>query len=86
MHPTLSRADGYRDLLRLADNDTPYAFQSIFSDDGFRARRLSKKKFKLLRGIDEKLRGLLADGERVRFLTTGSELSLIHISEPTRPY
>lgn len=75
MHPTLRRADRFEDLLALADDETPYVFSSIFSDAGFLARRLSKKKFKLLRRIDDRLRTMLGTGERVRFLTFGSGVS-----------
>jgi hypothetical protein len=48
----------------------------MFSRDGFFARRRSKKRFKLLRAIDGKVRQILRPDERVFFATTGTTLSL----------
>lgn len=75
MHPTLARSNRFEDLLALDANDTPYAFDSIFRDDGWSARRLSKKKYKVLKNLDTRLRALLDEGERIRFLTFGSGVS-----------
>lgn len=75
MHSTLEGARRFQDLLTLTDHDAPYVYSGIFDDTGFRARRLSKKKFKLLKRIDEALRPMLREGERVLFLTFGTAVS-----------
>lgn len=75
MHPTLARSKRFEDLLALQSNDTPYAFDSIFRNDGWSARRLSMRKYKVLKRIDTRLRSVLEDGERVRFLTLGSSVT-----------
>ncbi|NIP57953.1 MAG: hypothetical protein GWM92_15860 [Gemmatimonadetes bacterium] len=72
MHAVLRRADGFEDLLRIREHDLPYRFETIFDDESLSARNRSKKKFKVLRAIDEKLRGMLDEGEQVRFLTEGT--------------
>lgn len=77
MHPTLARSQRFEDLLGLAQNDTPYSFDTIFRNDGFMARRLSKKKYRLLKRIDPRLRAILEPDERVRFLTVGAGLSFV---------
>jgi len=50
-----------------------YLFDKIFDNSGFWARRLSKKKFKLLKNIDPVIRLMLRPGESVCFLTWGVE-------------
>jgi hypothetical protein len=75
MHSTLEGARRFQDLLTLHEHDAPYVYSGIFDDTGFRARRLSKKKFKLLRRIDDALRPMLHEGERVLFLTFGTAVS-----------
>lgn len=75
MHPTLAQARRFEDLLALDDHDAPYVYGGMFSSKGFRARRLSRKKFKLLKHIDVDLRRMLRDDERVYFLTFGSTVS-----------
>lgn len=75
MHPVLQSADSFRDLLELENHDAPYRFEQIFEDGGWRTRRHSKKKFTLLRRIDEELREVLAEDEEVLFLTLGSDTS-----------
>lgn len=77
MHPLLERADGFEDLLRVPSHDLPYRFDTIFDDESRGARRRSKKKFKLLRRIDEKLREMLNEGEQVRFLSRGTTFTLL---------
>lgn len=77
MHPTLVRARRFQDLLALDAHDAPYVYQSIFSDDGWRARSLSKKKFALLHRIDDALRAMLQEDERVHFLTHGSSATFL---------
>lgn len=77
MHPALVRSNRFQDLLDLdpAEHDAPYVFESIFRRDGWFARRLSKQKYKLLKRLDPRLRTMLEEGERVRFLTFGSRLA-----------
>lgn len=75
MHPVLQRADGVQDLLELRTHDAPYRFDSIFEDGGWWARLRSRGKLRLLRGIDEELRGMLGEDEEVYFVSTGSDTS-----------
>lgn len=75
MPDALQSAKNFRDLLGEAPDGGPYAYSQIFSDEGVRARALSKKKFKLLKRIDPKLRPMLHEGEQVFFLTQGSAVS-----------
>lgn len=75
MHSPFSNARSYRDLLNVRDNTSPYQFDSLFSDSGWGNRALSRKKFKLLRRIDEKLRSVLGPEELVFLVTSGSAVS-----------
>ncbi len=75
MHQTIARSKRFEDLLDLQQHDLPYAFDSIFKREGFFARRLSVRKYKVLKNIDGRLRAMLEPGERVRFLTFGADLS-----------
>ena len=76
MEASLRQARGFRDVLGSATSDGPYVYAGIFSDADFRARWLSKKKFVLLKSIDEQLRPMLREGERVYYLTFGSSAGL----------
>jgi hypothetical protein len=71
MSTAVQDAHRFEDLLNI-DNDGSYVFRQIFSDQGWRARRRSKKTFKLLKKIDVALRAVLRDGEQVFFLTHGT--------------
>lgn len=75
MHTVLQRADGFQDLLELRTHDAPYRFDSIFEDGGWWARLHAKRKFGLLRRIDEELRQVLGEDEEVYFITSGSDTS-----------
>ncbi len=75
MHPTLSRANNYRDLITLEGHDAPYVYSAVFPSSNFRERSASRKRFKLLQRIDEELRAMLHEGERVYFLTSGIAIS-----------
>lgn len=75
MHPRLQSATRFQDLLVRRPEDDPYVFSSILNNDNWRARRLSAKKLKLLRAIDETLRPMLAQGEKVHFVTWGNRSS-----------
>lgn len=71
MSKAVQEARRFQDLLN-SDVDGPYLFRNIFSDEGWLARRRSKKTFKLLKKIDVALRAVLRDGEQVFFLTHGT--------------
>src|SRR3989339_922268 len=71
--PALIETKKFQELLNLPANDSPYLFDKIFDNSGFWARRLSKKKFKLLKNIDPVIRLMLRPGESVCFLTWGVE-------------
>ena len=75
MSTVLQQARRYEDLLGAEGSDEAYAFETIFDATTWRARRHSKRKFKLLRAIDEKLRAMLFEGERVRYVTQGSSVT-----------
>jgi len=71
MSTAVQDARRFEDLLGV-DGDQSYVFHQIFSDQGWRARRRSKKAFKLLKKIDVALRAVLRDGEQVFFVTHGT--------------
>lgn len=48
----------------------------LFNADGFFARRRSQRRFKLLKGIDAKLREILLPQERVYFLSPGTTMDV----------
>ena len=50
----------------------PYVLRSILAADTWRQRRRSRLKLGILRRVDPALRAMLAEGERVVFLTWGS--------------
>lgn len=66
----------FQELLSGQVEPAPYDYAVLFSNDGFFARRRSKARFKLLQGIDAKLRRVLRPEERVYFLTPGTTVSL----------
>ena len=63
------------DLANVTRPDIPYRFDQIFSAEGFGAKRLEKKRLKLMKAIDERVRSFLAEGETVEFVTWGVEYS-----------
>lgn len=71
MHRVLVAASGFEDLLRAQNHGLPYRFDTIFSDASWLKRRRSRRAFRLLRSVDNELRGLLMAGEQVRSLTQG---------------
>jgi TM2 domain-containing membrane protein YozV len=75
MHPRLHSVPRFQDLLVRRPEDDPYVFPSIFNNDTWRARRLSTKKLKLLKAVDETLRPMLAQGEKVHFVSWGNRIS-----------
>lgn len=50
----------------------PFVLETILDRSTWGARRLSRKKVKLMSAIEGKVRSILAEGERVRYLTFGS--------------
>ena len=74
MSTAVQDAQRFQDLLNI-DTDESYLFGRIFSDQGWRACRRSKKTFKLLKKIDVAVRGMLREGEQV-FLVTHGAVSL----------
>lgn len=75
MPDRLHQVEDFRDLLKSGDGEGPYLYSKIFSDAGWLARRLSRQKLKLLRRIDEAIRPMLEEGERVFMLTRGTKAS-----------
>lgn len=67
---SLSSARSYTELLEAGD-DAVYVFSRIFPTEGRGAKRRAKQLFKLLKKIDEPLRAMLREGERVSIVTTG---------------
>lgn len=43
MHPTLSRANNFHDLIALEDHDAPYVYSAVFPNSNFRERSASRK-------------------------------------------
>lgn len=70
MENAVANARDFTELLSVGD-EGPYVFSRMFSSEGGSERRRSKHAFKLLKKIDEPLRAMLRDGERVSFLTSG---------------
>lgn len=75
MEAILHAASDPSDLLNLTDSNLPYRFDQIFSAKGFGAKRLAKKRLKLIKEIDPIVQRFLSDGERVQFVSWGSEYS-----------
>jgi hypothetical protein len=74
MNPQL--ASRFEDLLSPQVETFPYDYPLLFSTEGWWARRRSRQRFRLLKGIDPKLREVLREDERVYFITTGTTVSL----------
>lgn len=66
----------FEDLLSGQAEPAPYDYGMMFKADGFFARLRSKSRFKLLQGIDARLRRVLHPGEKVFFMTPGTTVSL----------
>ena len=75
MEAILRRVNDPSDLAHVAQPDLPYRFDQIFSAEGFGAKRLEKKRLKLMKAIDERVRTFLAEGEKVEFVSWGVEYS-----------
>ncbi len=69
-------AKNFEDLLGESVEPSPYDYGMMFKADGFFAKRRSAARFKLLKGIDAKLRQVLRPGEKVFFMTPGTTVTL----------
>jgi hypothetical protein len=74
MHSTMTEPRSAAPL-EATSFQSPFALDTILDHSTWLARRLSKKKLKLLTRIEAKVRTLLEDGERVRYVTFGSTVS-----------
>ena len=79
MLTSIKEAKRFEDLMSLESHNMPYFFDRIFSAEGWGAKSLSKKKFKLLKNIDKKIQEILNEGEKVYFIGRGVQLS--HVEE-----
>lgn len=77
MASAIAVAESFQDILAHPPRESPYDFQRIFRADTWGARRLSKKKFKLLRKLDSEIRAMLHAGEKVYYVTWGVEYSIL---------
>lgn len=77
MSSLLQAAPGFEALLRVVDPRLPYRFDRIFDGEGFRARRLSKRRFRLLRRLDGALQRMLENGEKAEYVSWGIEYSFV---------
>ncbi|MEO6994702.1 MAG: hypothetical protein ABI273_13930 [Lacunisphaera sp.] len=72
---TVESAQNYGELLGASVAASPYEYGTLFQADGFMGRQRSKKRLRLLKRIDFKLRHILERGEKVHFVTTGTTVS-----------
>lgn len=72
---TVESAQNYDELLGPSVAVSPYEYGTLFQGDGFMARLRCKKRLRLLKRIDFKLRHILERGEKVHFVTTGTTIS-----------
>ena len=68
---TLEQARRFEDLLRANTQDAHFAFETIFDESSFAGQQRSRKKFRMLKRIAPRLREILREGEKVRYLTRG---------------
>ena len=77
MEAILNSASDPSDLVNVSDSNLPYRFDQIFSAQGFGAKRLERNRLKLMKEIDPLVQRLLADGERVQFVTWGMDYTFL---------
>jgi len=75
MADLVETAQSYEELMNLGSHDMPYIFENFFSTEGWGAKSISKRKFKLLKEINKQVLNMLKDDEKVHFITTGIEVS-----------
>ena len=73
---TVDSAKKYEELLGPSAAPSPYEFATLFKAESFMGRQRAKKRFKLIKALDLKLRQILNPGEKVYFVTTGTTLSM----------
>lgn len=64
-----------KNLIETKGELNPYDFENIFKLDSFGARRLSKRKLKILKIINPTVKKMLKDGENVYYITDGIRTS-----------
>lgn len=77
MEAILRSATDPSELGHVRQAGLPYRFDQIFSARGFGARRLERRRLKLVQHVDERVRAFLAGGESVEFVTWGVEYSFL---------
>lgn len=77
MEAILRSVNDPSDLANVGHADQTYHFDQIFSARGFGARRLEKRRLKLMKAIDEQIRTFLLEGESVEFVSWGVEYSFV---------
>jgi len=73
---TVESAKNYEELLGSSVAPSPYEFATLFKAEGFMGKRRCKKRLKLLKALDPKIRHILERGEKVYFITSGTTVSL----------
>lgn len=73
---TLQTAKKYEELLGGTAAPAPYDYALLFKADGFFARMRARRRFKLLKGVDARLRQMLRPEERVYYLTSGTTVTV----------
>ncbi len=73
---TVDSAKKYEELLGPSVSASPYEYGTLFKAENFMARQRAKKRFKLLKALDLKLRQILDGGEKVYFITTGTTITM----------
>jgi len=68
---SLEGVERFEELLYRHESDGPYNYRTLFTADGFWARRASQKRLTLLKKLDVPLRAMLESSEQVIFLTAG---------------
>ena len=67
-------------------NDSPVPVHLQLGKEGLGAGNRPERARQAAEETSEDIKQMLNDGTKMAFITAGMGLSLIHISEPTRPY
>jgi predicted RNA-binding Zn-ribbon protein involved in translation (DUF1610 family) len=76
MEAILNSASDPSDLIPICDAKIPYRFDQIFRARGFGAKWLERRRLALMKEIDPSLQRLLAEGEKVLFVSWGVHYSV----------
>ena len=76
MGTSFADAKQFRDLVNIKSQQNNYHFDKIFSDESEEAASLSVRKFEILKKIDKCLQAILRQGEKIYFLSAGTERSI----------